>query len=304
MTRFAYFNNEFVPYKEALIPIGTHALQYGTACFEGIRGYWNNEKERLYIFKLKDHYLRMQKSAEILHMKLPLDPDTLCEITLELIKKNGHRENIYIRPILYKSDDIVSRFNLDKLNDSFAIYTVPLGKHLNTDKGISVILSSWKRIRSNIIPPSAKPTGIYLNTCLAKTEAEAKGADEAILLNIDNTLAEGSAENIFLVKNGVLYTPSEDQNILIGITRNTIIELAKNELGISTTEKPIKKDELRKADEVFLTGTGAEVTPVILIGNKKVGNGVVGKITFKLQKIYFNIVYCKNKKYIKWLTVL
>ena len=180
MTRFAYFNNEFVPYEEALIPIGTHALQYGTACFEGIRGYWNNEKERLYIFKLKDHYLRMQKSAEILHMKLPLDPDTLCEITIELIKKNRYRENIYIRPILYKSDDIVSRFNLDKLNDSFAIYTVPLGIHLNIDKGIYVILSSWKRISSNIIPPSAKPTGIYLNTCLAKTEAEAKGADEAI----------------------------------------------------------------------------------------------------------------------------
>ena len=246
----------------------------------------------------------MQKSAEILHMKLPLDPDTLCEITIELIKKNRYRENIYIRPILYKSDDIVSRFNLDKLNDSFAIYTVPLGIHLNIDKGIYVILSSWKRISSNIIPPSAKPTGIYLNTCLAKTEAEAKGADEAILLNLDNTLAEGSAENIFLVKNGVLYTPSEDQNILIGITRNTIIDLAKNESGISTIERPIRKYELRNADEVFLTGTGAEVTPVITIDNKKVGNEVVGKITYKLQKIYFDIVYGNNTKYNKWLTVL
>ena len=302
MTRFAYFKNEFVPYEKALIPIGTHALQYGTACFEGIRGYWNKEKVKLYVFRLKDHYKRMKKSTETLHMKIPLDIEALSDITIELIRKNKHRENIYIRPILYKSDDIVSRFNLDNLIDTFSIYTVPLGKHLNTDKGISLVFSTWKRISSKAVPPSAKPTGIYLNTCLAKTEADSKGADEAILLNEDNTIAEGSAENVFIAKNNGLYTPSEDQNILVGITRNTIIELAERELGIKTTEKSIKKEELQDADEIFLTGTGAEVTPVISIENKKIGSGEVGIITSNLQKLYFNIVYGNNYKYKKWLS--
>lgn len=287
MRNIVYLNGEFLPYEKAHIPLATHALHYGTGCFEGVRAYYNNG---LIVFRLLDHFERLKRSAKTLHMKLP--DINFFQVTINLLKKNKYREGVYIRPLVYKSSETVTKFNLDQLEDGFAIYTTPLGHHLDVNNGVIVKFSSWKRVSSDAIPVSAKPTGLYLNTCLAKTEIDNEGFGEAVFLNSDGSIAEGSAENIFLVKNKKLITPSLDQNILEGITRNTIIQLAKNEFGMETIERKVMSDELITADEVFLTGTGAEVTPV----------NSVGPITKNLQQLYFDVVHGKVKKYSHWLT--
>src|SRR3989344_2724000 len=304
MNTIVYLNGKFVPYQKALIPIDTHALHYGTGCFEGIRGYWNSQHKKLYVFRLADHYQRLKRSCATLSMRLPLTVPKLCQTTSELLKQCNYDTGVYIRPLVYKSSQTVTEFNLDKLSDGLTILTQPLGHYLNVTCGINVITSSWQRVSASMIPPFAKPTGIYLNTALAKTEAEAKGAAEAILTNPDGSVSEGSAENIFLVKNNRLYTPSLDQNILEGITRNTIIELARKELDISTIQRKIMTTELTGADEVFFTGTGAEVTPVIKIDKKKVGNSQIGPITQQLQDIFFRGVHGNPPKYTHWITAV
>jgi len=302
MKSIVYFNGKFLPYEEACIPLATHALHYGTGCFEGIRGYWSVEKKKLSVFKLRQHYERLQKSCTRLLMKLPNNIDELCQITIEVLKRNNYSEDVYIRPLIYKSSEIITAFNLRKLDDGFAIYTTPLGRYLNASKGIKAITSSWQRVSEKMIPPWAKPTGLYLNTALAKTEAEDKGFDEAILLNTDGSVSEGSAENIFLVRGRKLITPSSTQNILLGITRATIIELAKKEFNIETEERKIDKKELFEADEMFVTGTGAEVTPLTQINGHKINGGNIGRVTKDLQTYYFSIVRAKNNKYSHWLT--
>lgn len=300
--RLVYLNGKFVPYKKAVVPIDTHALHYGTGCFEGVRAYWNEKRRKLFIFRLKDHYERLTRSAETLYMKLPGSTHKLCELTVELLRKNRYQEGVYIRPLVYKSEPVVVKFNLSKLSDGFAIFTTPLGHYLNVSSGIRTITSKWLRVDSRMIPPSAKPTGLYLNTSLAKTEAEMRGYDEAIFLNSDGSVSEGSGENIFLVVDGGLVTPATDQNILTGITRSTVIELADKELGVGTTERKILKEELFRAEEVFMTGTGAEVTPVVEVDGKKVGNGKAGSLTAKLQRHYFDVVRGDNPSYRRWLT--
>jgi len=302
MKNIVFFNGHFLPYEKASIPLSTHALHYGTGCFEGIRGYWSKEKKRLYVFRMKDHYKRLEKSCQTLLMKMPWEVDKLCSLTIELLRRNRYHQDVYIRPIVYKSSPLITEFNLRKLEDGFAIYTTPLGHYLDVSRGIKVRISSWQRVDQKMIPPQAKPTGIYLNTCLAKTEAEDKNFDEAIFQNPDGSVAEGSAENIFLVKNKELITPSTSENILEGITRNTIIELARKEFGLGVRQRKVLKNELYEAEEVFLTGTGAEVTPVIQVDKKKIGQGRVGPVTQRLQLLYFQIVRGENPKYLRWLT--
>lgn len=300
--KIVFFNGKFVPYEKAVVSVASHALNYGTGCFEGIRAYWSETQKRLFVFRLEDHARRMRRSAKTLFLKLPVSEKEFCRTVVGLLHKNKPEEDTYIRPLLFKSEEVIGKFDLRKLQDGFAVFTVPLGRYLNTSQGIRAIISSWRRVDARTVPPSAKPTGIYLNTGLAKTEALMKGADEAILLNLDGSVAEGSAENIFLVKGGRLITPSLDQNILAGITRQTIIELTKRELGMETVQRKVMSRELFSASEVFLTGTGAEVAPVTEIGGKKISRGQVGKITEQLQSLYFQIVHGGNKKYFKWLT--
>lgn len=281
--------------------MASHALNYGTGCFEGIRAYWSEKKQSFFVFRLPDHIQRMKRSAKTLFLKLPVTEKEFQKIVVDLLRKNGLREDTYIRPLLFKSEEVIGKFDLRRLQDGFTIFIAPLGRYLNTSQGVKTIISSYRRVDARTVPPFAKPTGIYLNTALAKTEALAKGVDEAILLNLDNSVAEGSAENIFLVKGNKLITPSLDQNILEGITRNTIIELAKKELGLETIERKIMKKELFLAREVFLTGTGAEVASIIEIEGKKIGNGKAGQITAELQSLYFQIVHGENRKYSRWL---
>ena len=301
MSDYAFFNKQFMPLSEAKVGIMTHALHYGTACFEGIRGNWNSQEKQIYIFRNKDHYHRLKKNCNILKINLPYSVEELCQITAELVGKNNYQEDVYIRPVAYKSSQAVG-VRLHNLEDDFFIFTIPFGPYLDIDKGARCCVSSWRRVDDNMIPARAKITGIYVNSALAKTEAWENGFDEAIMLTQDGHVSEGSGENIFLILEGKLLTPPSSENILMGITRDTIIKLAKNELGIDTIERKIDRSELYIADECFMTGTAAHVTPVIEVDHRSIGNGGVGEITGSLQKLYFNIIQGKNPKYLDWCT--
>lgn len=301
MPDLAFFNKQFVPLSEAKVGIMTHALNYGTACFEGIRGNWNSEQGQMYLFRLRDHYQRIQKSCHILKINLSYSIDKLCELTVELVERNGYREDIYVRPMAYKSSQTVG-VRLHNLEDDFFVFVTPFGPYLDPEKGARCCISSWRRIDDNMIPPRAKVTGLYVNSALAKTEAWENGYDEAILLAQDGHVSEGSGENIFIISDGKLVTPSSSDNILKGITRDTIIKLAKSEFGIDTIERPIDRSELYIADECFMTGTAANVTPVTEIDHRSIGHGKVGTITKKIQQLYYDIIRGKNPKYLDWCT--
>lgn len=301
MSDYAFFNKQFMPLSEAKVGIMTHALHYGTACFEGIRGNWNNQEKKLYIFRNKDHYQRLKKSCNILKIELPYSVEELCQITAELVGKNNYQEDVYIRPVAYKSSQAIG-VRLHNLEDDFFIFTTPFGPYLDIEKGARCCVTSWRRVDDNMIPARAKITGIYVNSALAKTEAWENGFDEAIMLTQEGHVSEGSGENIFVIMGGKLYTPPSSENILMGITRDTIIKLASDELGIDTIERKIDRSELYIADECFMTGTAAHVTPVVEVDHREVGSGGVGEITKALQKLYFDIIQGKNPKYLDWCT--
>ncbi len=300
MPSYAFFQKQFVPLEEARIGIMTHALHYGTSIFEGIRGNWNDEQKQMYIFRMKEHYQRMASGCRVMMINLPYSVDEMCQITADLVARCGFQKDIYIRPLAYKSSEALG-VRLHDLDDDFLVLVIPWGPYLDMDKARCGV-SSWHRPPDNVIPPQIKVTGIYVNNGLAKTEAINNGFDEAIMLSPDGYVSEGSGENIFLVIDGTLVTPASYNNILIGITRNTVIELAKNELGLETIYRPIDRSELYTADECFLTGTAAHLTPVSEIDHRKIGNGEIGEITGKLQEIYSNVIRGNNPDYMKWCT--
>ncbi len=302
MGSYAFFRSQFVPLSEAKVGIMTHALNYGTACFEGIRCNWNSEDQRFYLFRLREHYQRLLQSCRVLKIEVPHGIDELCRLTVELVEMNEYREDIYVRPLAYKSSEAVG-VRLHDLEDDLFIFVTPFGNYLDVAKGISCCVSSWRRIDDNTIPPRAKICGLYVNSALAKTEAVENGFDEAIMLTQDGHVSEGSGENIFLVTNGTLVTPPTSDNILMGITRDTVIKLAKEEMGLETVERPIDRSELYMAVECFMTGTAAHVTPVLEIDHRKVGNGEVGRITKRLQDLYFDVIRGKHSKYLHWCTI-
>jgi|TARA_B100001750_G_scaffold244931_1_gene263359 branched-chain amino acid aminotransferase len=301
MPALAFFEGEIVPLEEAKISVVTHAFNYGTGVFEGIRGNWNEDKDELYLFRVKEHYERLYRSCKMINIDLRYSLDQLEEMTLDLVKSCGYKEDIYVRPLAYKSGDLVG-LRVHDIPDDFLIYVVPFGNYLESDKGITCSFSSFLRVEDSMIPPSAKVTGMYVNNSLAKSEAVWRGFDEAIMLTRDGFISEGSGENIFLVKDGVVYTPQITDHILEGLTRNTLIELCKNELGIEVVERRIPKSDVVVADEFFMTGTAAHVTPVLSVDGRDIGDGSIGPITSKLQKLYFDIVKGKNGKYSDWLS--
>ena len=298
---YAYFKNQFVPVDQAKISILNNTFQYGTGIFEGIRAYWNPEKRQLYTFRLVEHYLRMLRNCRVLKLNIGKDEKELSEITVELLRKNRPETDTYIRPIAYvDSEGIGPKFV--GYPTGFAIYTIPLGDYIDVSSGIKVGFSSWRRINDNTIPARCKVTGGYVNSALAKTEALEHGYDEAIFLTENGFISEGSAENLFLMRGGKLITPALSEDILEGITRETVIELAREELGIETVERPIDRTELYVADEAFLCGTGAQVSPMIEVDKRPLGNGRIGPITAKIQALYFDVVKGNHKKYFHWLT--
>jgi branched-chain amino acid aminotransferase len=297
MPSYAFFEGEFIPLSEAKLGIMTNFLHYGTAVFEGIRGNWNSEKQQLYLFRLKEHYERMHQGCQVLKIELPYTVDQLCQITVELVRKCDFHEDLYIRPVAYKSSESLG-VRLHNLECGFLVFTFPWGPYLDIDKA-KCCVSSW-RFPSEV--PRAKLTGLYITNALAKTEAIENGFDEAIMLTPDGYIAEGSGENIFLVIGDKLVTPACYDGILIGITRDTVIKLAQNELGIETIERHVNRIELYTADECFLTGTAAHITPIAEVDRRKIGNGEIGDITSKLQEIYSAVIQGSNPKYIDWCT--
>ena len=300
MPSYAYFHKQFMPLSEAKIGIMTHCLHYGTAIFEGIRGNWNSQQKQIYLFRLKEHYQRLHNGCRLLKINLPYTVDELCQITVELVERCGFQENLYVRPLAYKSSESLG-VRLHDLDDDFLVFAIPWGPYLDIDKARCVV-SSWRRPDDNVIPPQAKITGLYINNALAKTEAISNGFDEAIMLTSDGYVSEGSGENIFLVIDGKLVTPTSYNSILMGITRDTVIKLAQNELGIETIERQIDRSELYIAEECFFTGTAAHITPIGEIDHRKIGNGETGEITKRLQEIYFDVLQGNNPKYLEWCT--
>lgn len=301
--KYAFFKSEIVPFEKATISIMTHAFNYGTGCFEGIRGYWNGDQRQMYILKLKEHYKRLIKSANALHINIGLSVKEMCDITVELVKRNDYRQDVYIRPLAYKSEEKIG-LGLIGVADDFAIFLAPFGNYLDVSSGIKVCISKYRRISEYSMPPGVKLTGTYFNSSLAKAEALTRGFVEAITLSHKGNVAEGSGENIFMVKKGKLITPQLSDDILPGITRSAVMELAGKELGIKTIEKSFKPKELYSADELFFCGTGAQVSPIVQVEKKKIGTGKVGPITRQLQECYFRAVKGDDPRYKSWLTAV
>ena len=297
---WAYFHGEFVPLSDARISVMTHAFNYGTAVFEGIRAYWNADENQLFGLDLLAHFQRIHRSASILQMEVAQAPDALVAITIELLRRDGLREDAYLRPIVYKSTEAIG-VRLHNLQSDLTIFAVPFGKYIDTEAGIRAQVSTWRRTDDNAIPARAKITGSYVNGALAKSEAQLNGFDEAIMLTQEGAVSEGSAENIFLVVDGTLITPPVTDNVLEGITRRHLLDVAVN-LGIPLVERSVDRTELYTADEVFLCGTGAQLAPVVEIDRRKVGGGVPGPITRRLHEVYFDAVRGRIDAYRHWLT--
>jgi branched-chain amino acid aminotransferase len=300
----AYFRGQTVPVSEAKVSIMTHALHYGTAVFEGVRGNWNQEQGKMFIFRLREHYERLMRGCRILMMDVHYSVDELCEITVELVRSCGYTEDVYIRPIAYKSTELVANLKLHELDSDFALMVVPFGSYIETEGAIRCCTSSWRRMDDTNTPSSVKIAGNYINSILAKTEAVLAGFDEGILLNKDGTVSEGTGENLFLVIDGALHTPPISDNILNGITRDSVFQLARNELGLDIIERHISRSELYLANELFLTGTAAHVMPVGYVDNRPVGDGEVGPVTGKLRDLYASAVRGNSPKYLHWCSAV
>jgi len=300
-TPYAYFKREIVPLPEAKIGVMTHAFNYGTAVFEGVRGNWNEDEGQIYVFRMKEHYDRLRRSCRIMRIDFPYENEELSSITTQLVEMSGYREDVYIRPLAYKSSELLG-VRLHDLDDDFLIFVAPFGPYLDIEKGARCCTSSWRRVEDTGIPARAKITGIYANSALAKTEANLNGFDEAIMLDERGHVSEGSGENIFVVQGDQVITPPPSSNILVGITRDTVMTLVREELGLQIVERDIDRTELYTSDECFMTGTAAHVTPVVELDHRIIGDGRMGPVTGRLVSMYFDIITGRNAKYAHWCT--
>jgi branched-chain amino acid aminotransferase len=299
MPRYAFFEGQFVPIEDAKVSIMTHAFNYGTGCFEGIRAYWNEEEEQLYLFRLEEHFERMHRSCRILRIDLSYSVEALCEITMELLRQEGYRQDTYVRPLAYKAEEVVG-VRLHGLRDGFAMFAVPFGRYLENEEGAHVCVSSWQRVDDNATPARAKITGAYINSAFCKTDAMLAGYDEALVLTQAGHISEGSAENFFMVRDGSLITPPVTSNILEGITRDTIMVLAREEMGLRTIQRPIDRSEIYICEEAFLCGTGVQVAAITQVEHRSIGTGSMGPVVSRLRDLYFDVVKGKHPKYRRW----
>jgi len=299
LPNYAYFKGSIVPYGEAKVGVLNHALNYGTAVFGGLRAYWNGDSEQLYLFRPKDHFKRFLNSAKLLCMEFGNTPDSLTEVTINLLKKEGFRCNAYVRPLAYKADEIIG-VKLHDLQDEIAIVSLPFERYVSNDTNAHVTFSSWRRVDDNVIPARGKISGAYVNSAFIKTDALRSGFDEALVLNEDGHVSEGSAENIFMFRDGVLITPPVTDNILEGITRRTAIELARSELGLTVVERQIDRTEVYICDEFFMTGTAAQITAVTRVDHRPIGSGQMGPVTTQLRGVFEDVVYGRNSEYRHW----
>jgi len=294
-----YFGGKYIPLGEARVGILTHALHYGTGVFEGIRAHWDEAQQEMFVMRPVEHFERWKQNCSFLRIVVPPSPQELTEITLELIRRNDFRTNVYVRPLGYKSAERVGVCFDDQ--DAFSLIAMPFGNYLPTDRGLRAGVSSWRRIDDNAIPARGKICGAYVNSALASDEARRSGFDDAIFLNENGHVAEGAACNIFMVRKRKLITPSVTENVLEGITRDAVMELAQRELGLEVVERPIDRSELYVCDELFFTGTAVGVAPVVEVDHRQVKDGAIGAVTSKLQQKYFDATRGHLQAYQKWL---
>ena len=295
--KYIWMNGKYVQWNEAKVHVLTHGLHYGTGVFEGIRAY--KTQDNLVIFRLEDHMKRLARSAKLIQIPFDLSLKELCDATIELLRKNEIRESAYIRPIVFVGYGGIG-LDFSGFPISAAISAFPYAKYFGKS-ALNVCTSTWRRIWDASLPPQAKACGNYLNSVLARMEARARGVDEAILLDHNGTVSEGSGENIFVVEDGKVATPPLSSSVLAGITRDSVIKLAHDE-GISIVERPVSRAELYTADEVFFSGTAAEITPILQIDGRTIGQNTEGKVTAALSGIYARAVTGAIEKYREWLT--
>jgi len=295
-----YFEGDFVPMREAKVSIMTHAFMYGTATFEGIRAYWNEEQGRLYGLKIREHVERIRQSCRILLMEPVPSVDELTRLIAETVRRNGFRQDTYIRPSFYKSTRAIG-VRLHDLEHELYIVALPFGNYIDTDHGVRVMTSSWRRNADDALPARGKIVGGYVNMAFQKSEAELNGFDEAVVLTANGHVNESSAANIYMVRDGVAITPPVSDDLLEGVTRKALMELMKNE-GIPVLERSIDRSELYVADEIFVCGTGVQVSPVVEVDHRKVGSGEIGPIARLVRDRYFDAVRGRLPEYAHWLT--
>jgi branched-chain amino acid aminotransferase len=299
LSKHAFFEGKIIQFADAKINIAVHGFLYGTTVFSGMRAYWNEEKNRLFVFRPYEHFHRLLDSAKIMSMSVPYDEQGLIDLTLELLRTDNWQEDVYLRPTIYKADMGIG-VRLHNLRDEFSMFVTSFDKYLSNDTNAHLTFSSWRRVDDNTIPARGKISGAYANSALIKTDANRAGFDEAIVLDQDGQVSEGSAMNIFMVRDGILVTPPSTDNILEGITRRSVIELARNELGIQVVERSIDRTEVFIAEEMFMTGTAAQIVAATKVDFRPIGNGVMGPITTKLRVLFDDVVRAKLPKYKQW----
>ncbi len=299
LPKFAFLDGRILPYSDAKVGLLTHALNYGTGCFAGIRAYWSADENELFVFRPHDHFVRFLESSRLLAMQIPFSAGDLAGRLVDLLRKEELREDCYIRPLAFLSEETIG-VRLHGLKSSVSIVAFPFGKYLDRPEGAHLTVSSWRRIDDNVIPPRGKITGGYANSALAKTDAQNAGFDDAILLDSQGKVSEATVSNVFLVRRGEVVTPRTTDSVLEGITRRTVATLLERELGRPVVERAIDRTELFLAEEVFLAGTGVEIIPVTRIDHRPVGSGSPGPITEQIRKTFFDAVRGKTALYRSW----
>jgi len=299
LPNYAFFKGHVVPYKEANVGILTHALNYGSAVFGGLRAYWSDDEEQLFIFRPQDHFKRFLQSAKLMCMELPYSADQLVDALTELMRKEGPKEDCYIRPLAFFADEIIG-VRLHNLHAEVSIIALPFGRYGTNEDGQHVTVSSWRRVDDNIIPARGKIAGAYVNSAFVKTDANRAGFDEALVLNQDGHISEGSAANVFLLRNGVWATPPTTDNILEGITRRSILQFMREDLKWDVVERSIDRTEVYLADEMFFAGTGVQIAAITKVDHRNVGTGKIGENTIQVRDLFMEVVHGKNPKYRNW----
>jgi branched-chain amino acid aminotransferase len=302
LPKYAYFEGKIVPFEDAKVSVMTNALHYGIGAFGGMRAYWNEDEEQLFIFRTFDHLTRFLNSAKLLSMELGHTQEGLTDIIQELLRKEGWREDAYIRPLVYSSDLSIGNLKLQELTPEVTVFTLPFGGYVPNEESTHITFSSWHRTEDNSIPARGKFTGAYVNTAFIKTDATRAGYDEAVVLNRDGHVSEGSGENFFMVRNGVVVTPPITDNILEGITRRSVIELLREEMGLEVVERTIDRTEVYLAEEAFFSGSAVQVAAITHADHRPIGTGVMGPIVAELRDLFFKVVRGRVEKYRHWNT--
>ncbi len=299
--KFAFFEGQIVPFEDAKISVMTHSFNYGTGVFGGLRAYWNQEEEQLFIFRPQDHFERFIQSAGLMRIHLPYSADELVDTLAELLRAEGYRENCYVRPLAYKSTEMIG-VRLHDVDDNFTMFAIPFGAYIENEDGAHVCFSAWRRVDDNAIPARGKIIGAYANSALIKSDAILAGYDEALVLNQEGHVTEASAANIFVMRKGVAYTPPVQSDVLEGIVRRTLIELLRNDLGIEVIEREIDRTEIYIADEILLCGTGVQVAAITRVEHRPIGSGRMGTVTRQVRDLFYDAVSGRIEKYREWLT--